>query len=51
MISKVLQNDFKISTEISKHDACLLEHDISDEAYKRIREHIRLTDDTDTCLT
>ncbi|MEA4921673.1 MAG: metal-dependent transcriptional regulator [Clostridiaceae bacterium] len=42
LISKVLQNDFKISSEISKHDACLLEHDISEETYKKIKEHILL---------
>ncbi|WP_027398430.1 metal-dependent transcriptional regulator [Anaerovorax odorimutans] len=42
LISKVLENDFKISSEISKHDACLLEHDISDETYRKIRDHILL---------
>ncbi|MFA9466180.1 MAG: metal-dependent transcriptional regulator [Velocimicrobium sp.] len=42
LISKVLQNDFKISSEISEHDACLLEHDISDETYRKIRDHILL---------
>lgn len=41
LLSKALQN-LNISSEVSKHDACLLEHDISDETYEKIKEHIML---------